>query len=111
MLEHSIYSVISREGCGAILWNKNSSEVTVQEYEKAAEALKITAQDLYGLKVTDEVIPEPIGGAHRDPKEAASLLAKILKNHLLELMSKPYDVLLEERYRKFRVMGSIKTED
>jgi acetyl-CoA carboxylase carboxyl transferase subunit alpha len=111
MLEHSIYSVISPEGCAAILWNKNSSEVTVQEYEKAAEALKITAQDLYGLKVTDEVIPEPIGGAHRDPKEAASLLAKILKNHLLELMSKPYDVLLEERYRKFRVMGSIKTED
>jgi acetyl-CoA carboxylase carboxyl transferase subunit alpha len=111
MLEHSIYSVISPEGCAAILWKKNSSEVKLQEYEKASEALKITAQDLYELKVSDEVIPEPIGGAHRDPKEAASLLAKILKNHLSELMSKPYDALLEERYRKFRVMGSIRKED
>jgi acetyl-CoA carboxylase carboxyl transferase subunit alpha len=111
MLEHSIYSVISPEGCAAILWKKNSSEVKLQEYEKASEALKITAQDLYELKVSDEVIPEPIGGAHRDPKEAASLLTKSLKNHLSELMSKPYDALLEERYRKFRVMGSISKED
>jgi acetyl-CoA carboxylase carboxyl transferase subunit alpha len=111
MLEHSIYSVISPEGCAAILWKKNSSEVKLQEYEKASEALKITAQDLYELKVSDEVIPEPIGGAHRDPKEAASLLTKSLKNHLSELMSKPYDALLEERYRKFRVMGSIRKED
>ncbi|MEF9425669.1 MAG: acetyl-CoA carboxylase carboxyltransferase subunit alpha, partial [Candidatus Mariimomonas ferrooxydans] len=72
MLEHSIYSVISPEGCAAILWKKNNSEVGQQEYEKAAEALKLTAQDLYGFEAIDEIIPEPIGGAHKDPKEAAA---------------------------------------
>ncbi|MEE8328690.1 MAG: acetyl-CoA carboxylase carboxyltransferase subunit alpha [Thermodesulfovibrionia bacterium] len=110
MLEHSIYSVISPEGCAAILWKKNNSEVGQQEYEKAAEALKLTAQDLYGFEAIDEIIPEPIGGAHRDPKEAAALVKKVLKRHLVELIKKPLDLLREERYKKFRRVGAIKEQ-
>lgn len=110
MLEHSIYSVISPEGCAAILWKKNNSEVGQQEYEKAAEALKLTAQDLYGFDAIDEIIPEPIGGAHRDPKEAAVSVEKVLKRHLAELIKKPWDILREERYKKFRQAGAIKEQ-
>ncbi len=108
MLEHSIYSVISPEGCAAILWKKDNSTIGQQEKEKAAESLKLTAQDLYGLGVIDEIIPEPAGGAHRNPKETASQIEKVLKRHLTELMEKPLDILLEERYRKFRGMGVMK---
>jgi acetyl-CoA carboxylase carboxyl transferase subunit alpha len=108
MLEHSIYSVISPEGCAAILWKKNHTEVGQEEYEKASEALKLTAQDLYEFNVADEIIPEPIGGAHRNYKEAASLIAGILKKHLTELLKKPLDTLLEERYQKFRLIGALK---
>ncbi|GBE38725.1 acetyl-coenzyme A carboxylase carboxyl transferase subunit alpha [bacterium BMS3Bbin08] len=107
MLEHSIYSVISPEGCAAILWKKNRSEIGQQEYEKASEALKLTAQDLYRLKAIDEIIPEPVGGTHRNPQEAADLIAKVLKKHLAELMKKSGDKLCDERYTKFRIMGSI----
>lgn len=107
MLEHAVYSVISPEGCAAILWKKNSSEVGQQEYEKASEALKLTAQDLYKLNVTDEIIPEPIGGAHRNYQEASSLITNILKKHLRELMEKSTDTLLEERYKKFRLIGAL----
>ena len=119
MLEHSIYSVISPEGCAAILWKKNNAEVTHKENEKeaellkekAADALKLTAQDLYGLGVIDEIIPEPIGGAHRNHQETAASIEKVLKRHFLELMEKPADSLPEERYRKFRSMGIVKEED
>jgi acetyl-CoA carboxylase carboxyl transferase subunit alpha len=110
MLEHSIYSVISPEGCAAILWKKNNSEVGQEEYEKASEALKLTAQDLYDLEITDEIIPEPLGGAHRNPEEVASSIARVLKRHLTELMKKPLDILLEERYRKFRLISGLKEE-
>jgi acetyl-CoA carboxylase carboxyl transferase subunit alpha len=111
MLEHSIYSVISPEGCAAILWKKDNSEVGQEEYERASEALKLTAQDLYDLGVVDEIIPEPIGGAHRNPEEVATSIEKTLKRHLTELMKKPEDILLEERHRKFRLMGEIKEEN
>ncbi len=111
MLEHSIYSVISPEGCAAILWKKNNSEVGQHEYEKASEALKLTSKDLFSLGVTDEIIPEPTGGAHRNPKEAAAFIEKALKQHLSELMEKSSDTLLEERYRKFRLMGVTKEEE
>lgn len=110
MLEHSIYSVISPEGCAAILWKKNNSEVGPQEYAKASEALKMTAQDLIKLKVIDEIIPEPAGGTHRNPKEAASLIGQALYRHLSELMEMPAESLRDERYRKFRSMGAIKME-
>jgi len=110
MLEHSVFSVISPEGCAAILWKKDNSEVGQQEYEKASEALKLTAQDLYTMKVIDEIIPEPIGGAHRNPEEAATSIEKVLKKHLEELMSKSCDTLLEERNRKFRSIGTMREE-
>ncbi|MBI5407752.1 MAG: acetyl-CoA carboxylase carboxyltransferase subunit alpha [Nitrospirae bacterium] len=105
MLEHSVYSVISPEGCAAILWKKNGTEVTQGEYEKASEALKMTAQDLYRFGIIDEIIPEPVGGAHRDYQETAKAVEKVLKQRLVELMKKPADKLIEERYAKFKLMG------
>lgn len=105
MLEHSVYSVISPEGCAAILWNKNGTTAGRKEYETASEALKLTADDLLGLGVIDEIIPEPLGGAHRNQKETAESLAKVLRSYLDELLAKPVDALLEERYNKFRVIG------
>lgn len=99
MLEHSVYSVISPEGCAAILW-KNSSAAP-----EAAAAMKITAQDLKKLNIIDEIVPEPEGGAHADPAAAASLLAPSLERALKELMKLKPPQLLEERYKKFRKMG------
>ena len=105
MLEHSVYSVISPEGCAAILWKKEGTEIGQKEYEKAADALKITAQDLYDLAIIDEIIPEPVGGAHRDHIECAKGLETVLERHLMELKEKPMDTLIEDRYRKFREIG------
>jgi len=110
MLEHSVYSVISPEGCAAILWKKNSSEVGQAEYEKASEALKLTAQDLFSMGIIDEIIPEPIGGAHRNWQETAKSVEKVLKNYLVEFMKKPADTLIQERYNKFRIMGAVAEE-
>ncbi len=110
MLEHSVYSVISPEGCAAILWKKDNSSVGQEEYEKAAEALKLTSQDLYNLEVIDEIISEPTGGAHRDYQEAAKAIENALKEHLNELLEKPVALLLEERHKKFRLMGALKEE-
>ncbi|RJQ14653.1 MAG: acetyl-CoA carboxylase carboxyltransferase subunit alpha [Nitrospiraceae bacterium] len=107
MFEHSVYSVISPEGCAAILWKKNGTEVGQGEYEKASESLKLTAQDLYGFGVIDEIIPEPVGGAHRNYQDTVKALEKVLKHHLTELLKKPTDLLLEERYEKFRLMGAV----
>jgi acetyl-CoA carboxylase carboxyl transferase subunit alpha len=108
MLEHSVYSVISPEGCAAILWKKSDSAVGLKEYENASNALKMTPQDLNSLKVIDEIIQEPLGGAHRNQKEVAESLADTLKAHLEELTKKPYDTLLDERYNKFRLIGALK---
>ena len=110
MLEHSVYSVISPEGCAAILWKKNDNEIGQVEKEKASDALKLTAQDLLGFGVIDEIIPEPLGGAHRNPQEAAEKLINVLQRQLTDLMDKPIDSLLEERYQKFRLMGALNTE-
>ncbi|MBI4697808.1 MAG: acetyl-CoA carboxylase carboxyltransferase subunit alpha [Nitrospirae bacterium] len=107
MLEHSVYSVISPEGCAAILWNKNGTDVGQEAKEKASDALKLTAQDLYSMGLIDEIITEPIGGAHRDYSEISKTLEKALKQHLDELIAKPVDVLVEERYLKFRMMGKV----
>jgi acetyl-CoA carboxylase carboxyl transferase subunit alpha len=107
MFEHSIYAVISPEGCAAILWKKNGAVGPV-EYEKASEALKFTAQDLRSLGIINDIIPEPLGGAHRNEEESASALKTILVQHLDELMSKPFDVLLQERYERFRLIGDLK---
>jgi acetyl-CoA carboxylase carboxyl transferase subunit alpha len=99
ILEHAYYSVISPEGCAGILWKSN-------EYApQAAQALRFTSQDLLRLGVVDEVIPEPLGGAHRDHHQIASRLKIYLLRMLRELSNQPVDRLLENRYEKFRRMG------
>jgi acetyl-CoA carboxylase carboxyl transferase subunit alpha len=100
MLEHSIYSVISPEGCAAILWKDG------RKGEMAAESLKLTARDLYRLGVIDEIVKEPLGGAHRDPKRMAEDLKEVLERHLGELERIDMEELLKVRYEKFRRMGS-----
>src|SRR6266851_7736782 len=99
MLEHAIYSVISPEGCAAILW-KNAAAAP-----DAAAAMKITAQDLKKLAIIDDIVPEPEGGAHADPKRAAELLDPFLERGLRELQKLKPPLLLEERFEKFRKMG------
>ncbi|MEF3255828.1 MAG: acetyl-CoA carboxylase carboxyltransferase subunit alpha [Deferribacterales bacterium] len=99
MLEHSIYAVISPEGCASILW-KDASYA-----KRAAEALKLTAQDLKNLKVIDEIIKEPAGGAHRDHETTFINVKKALKKHYSELKQYSQEELFESRYQKFRAMG------
>jgi len=101
MLEHSVYSVISPEGCAAILWD-NPAKVP-----DAAAALKMTAQDLVGLGIVDEVIPEPVGGAHRAPRAVADRVAKVLTNHLYQLTELSIDQLVSQREQKYRKMGIV----
>jgi len=100
MLEHATYSVISPEGCAAILWNNGSKA------SEAADLLKITAQDLFQMKVIDEVVEEPIGGAHRDPRRAAELLKEAITRNLAEIRTMPTEELLKLRYEKFRKLGT-----
>ena len=99
MLEHSTYSVISPEGCAAILWDNGAKA------NEAAELLKMTAQDLFQMKVIDEVVEEPIGGAHRDPRRAAELLKEAVARNLLEIKNVPPGELVRLRYEKFRRLG------
>lgn len=109
MLEHSIYSVISPEGCAAILWKKNG-DLSVEDFARAAEALKLTAQDLLNFKIIDGIIPEPLGGAHRDPECTAKKISEYIITAIEELKTKPPGKLIEERYKRFRKMGSFKEE-
>lgn len=109
MLEHSCYSVISPEGCAAILWKKEG-ELGVSDFSRAADALKMTAQDLLSFKIIDGIIPEPHGGAHRNPEETAKNMAEYLTAALEELKTKTTGKLLEERYRRFRRIGSFMEE-
>jgi acetyl-CoA carboxylase carboxyl transferase subunit alpha len=99
MLEHAVYSVISPEGCAAILW-KNASAAP-----DAAAAMRITASDLKKFGIIDEIVPEPAGGAHADAAKAAELLAPYLEKALKELQKLKPSALPEERYKKFRRMG------
>jgi acetyl-CoA carboxylase carboxyl transferase subunit alpha len=99
VLEFAYYSVISPEGCAGILWKSHTYK------EQAAQALRLTSRDLLSLGVIDDVIEEPLGGAHRDhPQMAARLKTYFLRN-LRELCGKPIDALVEARYEKFRHMG------
>ncbi len=100
ILEHAYYSVISPEGCAAILWKDRAYS------DKAAEALKITGKDLMELKLADEVIPEPEGGAHVDHAAAAENLKGALLKHLDELAKMSEEELMQDRYDKFRAMGN-----
>ncbi len=101
MLEHSIYSVISPEGCAAILWKDGE-----KGKEVAAESLKLTAPDLYRLGVIDEIVKEPLGGAHRDPRGMTEILKEVMERHLRELEKMNVEDLLILRYEKFRRMGT-----
>jgi len=100
MLENSYYSVISPEGCAAILW-KNRAHA-----QEAAEAMKLTARDLQRLNLIDEVIPEPLGGAHRNHEATAAAVKEAVVKHLREVAAKKEDQLLSERYSKFRQIGA-----
>jgi acetyl-CoA carboxylase carboxyl transferase subunit alpha len=104
MLENSIYSVISPEGCASIMWRDATKR------DIAAEALRITAKDMVEFGVIDAVVPEPPGGAHRDPKAAADLLAAELHKQLSELQALSLEQLLAARYEKFRKMAQFYTE-
>ena len=101
MLEYSIYSVISPEGCASILWRDPA------KISEAATQLKLTAPDLVQLGICDEIIPEAAGGAHRNPAVTAAKLRTAIKKHLRELVDLPTTELLEKRYQKFRKMGAV----
>ena len=101
MLENAYYSVISPEGCAAILWKHR------QHAPEAAEALKLTASDLAGLGIVDEVIAEPIGGAHHDPRTTAANVKDAILRHLSALQSAKPALLLRDRYAKFRRFGVV----
>ncbi len=101
MFENSVYSVISPEGCAAILWKDASQR------ERAAEALKLTAHDLLDLGVIDEIIPEPPGGAHADPEAAAQALGESLRRHVRQLRKVRILKLLKRREEKYLSMGAL----
>ena len=106
MLQYSIYSVISPEGCAAILWKDGEKGKKV-----AADSLKLTAHDLHRLGVIDEVIQEPMGGGHRDPQGMALSLKEAVERHLRELETLDTDKLLELRYEKFRKIKTFVEEE
>jgi len=101
VLENAYYSVISPEGCAAILWKDGSKA------PEAAEVLKLTAQDLLKMGIIDEIIAEPLGGAHRDPQKTAETLKEMINRNLQELKALNKDSLLKLRYKKFREMGMV----
>ncbi|HYA11463.1 MAG TPA: acetyl-CoA carboxylase carboxyltransferase subunit alpha [Thermodesulfovibrionales bacterium] len=105
MLEHSIYSVISPEGCAAILWKKGG-EIGTDDFSRAANSLRLTAQDLLRFKIIDDIIPEPLGGAHRDPEGMAQKISECILKTLEELKAKTPGKLIEERYKRLRKIGS-----
>ncbi|MDD5269652.1 MAG: acetyl-CoA carboxylase carboxyltransferase subunit alpha [Candidatus Omnitrophica bacterium] len=104
VLENAYYSVISPEGCAAILWKDRTRA------PDAAKALKLTAQDLFDLGLIDEVVREPLGGAHRDPARIAETIKESAKRHLKELSDMQPEDLVEARYEKYRKIGAFSTE-
>ena len=103
MLEHSIYSVITPEGCAAILWRDSGRK------KEAAEALRLTAADLVEFRVADEIVPEPPGGAHADPTGAAAALGEAIERHLAQVAELTPEERRERRYRHFRSLGQFET--
>jgi len=102
MLERAVYSVISPEGCAAILWRDGSRS------REAARALRLTARDLVGFGIVDEIVPEPQGGAHRQPDQAVAAVASAIRRHLTTLAARPVETLLQMRYEKFRRIGRLR---
>lgn len=105
MLEHSVYSVISPEGCASILWGDK------KKVEQAAEALCLTASSLMKVNVVDEVVREPLGGAHRNHKQAAISLRKALRSNLKALINSSPEELVQQRYEKFRALGAFANDE
>ncbi|MBN1357049.1 acetyl-CoA carboxylase carboxyltransferase subunit alpha [bacterium] len=105
MQEYAIYSVISPEGCAAILWRDNAKA------REAAEALQVTARKILKNGLIDEVIKEPVGGAHRNPRRAAGIMRRAIRRHLKELIGIPLDRLLDLRQEKYRKMGPFTVGD
>lgn len=105
MLEHSYYSVISPEGCASILWKDPSKNAV------AASALKMHVEDLLELGIVDQMIAEPLGGAHLDPNAAYLNVKSFIKEQWAALKAVPMDTLLENRYQKFRKMGRFQTQE
>ena len=103
MLEHSIYSVISPEGCAAILWKDAARK------KEAADALKMTAEDLRALHVIDEIVPEPPGGAHADPAGACAAVGEAVERNRREVADLTAEERRERRYRRFRALGQFET--
>lgn len=102
MLEYAIYSVISAEGCAAILW-KDAAKA-----KEAADSLKIRSANLLELGIIDGILPEPLGGAHRDYQVTADAIRQTIEQHLPPLMAMPQAELIEKRYAKFRAMGQFR---
>ena len=100
MFEHAVYSVISPEGCASILWR------TAEKASDAAEAMKVTAEDLKGLGVIDRIVPEPVGGAHRDPQTAIRFLADTIDDELSKLVGTDIVRLQEARADRFLAIGA-----
>jgi len=101
MLEYAYYSVISPEGCAAILWKDG------ERASEAASALRLTSRDLVRLGIVDEVVPEPLGGAHRDPDEMVARLRGRVADLLTELKSIDTDALVDARYQRIRKFGEV----
>ncbi|HBS34517.1 MAG TPA: acetyl-CoA carboxylase carboxyl transferase subunit alpha, partial [Parvularcula sp.] len=104
MFEHSIYSVISPEGCASILW-KDAQGKGDRKAPDAAEAMKISAEDLKSLAVIDAIVPEPVGGAHRDPVQAIERLGDAIDDAISSLAGLSADELRKHRRRKFLAIG------
>ncbi|MFQ3675564.1 MAG: acetyl-CoA carboxylase carboxyltransferase subunit alpha [Endomicrobiia bacterium] len=102
MLENAYYSVISPEGCASILFRDST------KWQQAAEVLKITAKDLYEMKIVDKIIPEPLGGAHKNFPMVASTLKKEMSDYIMSLLEEPINKLVEKRYKKYRSFGQYK---
>jgi acetyl-CoA carboxylase carboxyl transferase subunit alpha len=98
-LEHATYSVASPEACASIIWR------TAEKASDAAEAMKVSAQELIKIKIVDEIIKEPLGGAHRDYKEISESVRSCILKNLGILLSKPVDEVLEARYKKLLEIG------
>jgi acetyl-CoA carboxylase carboxyl transferase subunit alpha len=101
MHEYAIYSVIPPEGCAAILWRDAARKM------EAAEALKLTAPDLRDVGIIDEIVPEPVGGAHTNPNQAATLLDSVLQRELAAVSALSSADRLEARYQRFRRLGQV----
>ena len=100
MLEHSIYSVISPEGCASILWRDG------EQSKDAADSLKLTAQDLYKLEVIEDIVEEPLGGAHRNPEAAIMAVGDTIEQNLKNLLDQDGGILKSKRREKFLKIGS-----